>query len=156
MSFHKMFYHMEEKMRKKEKWGSLTLSHQLVGFLSNNTSLQPWALSLCFDQCRVVSLCSEKIQTVRALLVDWQELLDPEVIRLIPVLQEQLLFCKQTQCQPFVQRAHSSQPYLMALLTHQSGWPTLHRCVQSLLTEMNTKFVFCHFISGCFSSLPFH
>ena len=74
-----------------------------------------------------------------SLFVDWMELLDPEIIRQIPDLQEKLLFCKQDSSQPASERAHSNQPYLLALLTHQSGWPTLYRCMQSLLAETHTK-----------------
>lgn len=70
-----------------------------------------------------------------ALFVDWLELLDPEVIRLVPDLQEKLLFAKQAVSQSTQGREHSSQPYLLALLTHQSSWKILHRCINSLLTS---------------------
>ena len=70
-----------------------------------------------------------------ALLVDWLELLDPEVIRMVPELQEKLLFAKKSVTQSSKGREHSSQPYLLALLTHQSSWGTLNRCINSLLSN---------------------
>lgn len=70
-----------------------------------------------------------------ALFVDWLELLDPEVVRMVPELQEKLLFAKQSVTQSSKRREHSSQPYLLALLTHQSSWGTLHSCINSLLSS---------------------
>lgn len=78
------------------------------------------------------------MQSTAALFVDWLELLDPEVIRLVPGLQEKLLFCKQALPQTARDQQQNSKPYLLALLTHQSSWATLHRCIQSLLKEGNT------------------
>ncbi|XP_018599754.2 integrator complex subunit 1 isoform X3 [Scleropages formosus] len=80
---------------------------------------------------------SEVVKTGSAsgLLVDWLELLDPEVTSLCPDIQQRLLFAfnkgKGSQ-QPL---APSYRPYLLALLTHQSNWSTLHQCISTLLTK---------------------
>ncbi|XP_015974610.2 integrator complex subunit 1 isoform X3 [Rousettus aegyptiacus] len=59
------------------------------------------------------------------LLVDWLEMLDPEVVSSCPDLQQRLLFSRS--------KVPSFRPYLLALLTHQSNWSTLHQCVRILL-----------------------
>ncbi|KAM7143374.1 integrator complex subunit 1 [Molossus nigricans] len=67
------------------------------------------------------------------LLVDWLELLDPEVISSCPDLQQRLLFSQSKgKGQPGPQ-VPSFRPYLLALLTHQSNWSTLHQCIRVLL-----------------------
>uniref|UniRef100_A0A8C9EAZ8 Integrator complex subunit 1 n=1 Tax=Phocoena sinus TaxID=42100 RepID=A0A8C9EAZ8_PHOSS len=63
------------------------------------------------------------------LLVDWLEMLDPEVVSSCPDLQQRLLF---SQSHPGPQ-VPSFRPYLLALLTHQSNWSTLHQCIHILL-----------------------
>ncbi|XP_017363720.1 integrator complex subunit 1 isoform X2 [Cebus imitator] len=65
------------------------------------------------------------------LLVDWLEMLDPEVVSSCPDLQHKLLFSRRKgkgQAQVL-----SFRPYLLALFTHQSSWPTLHQCIRVLL-----------------------
>ncbi|XP_072273856.1 integrator complex subunit 1 [Pyxicephalus adspersus] len=69
------------------------------------------------------------------LLIDWLDLLDPEVISTCPDLQQKLLFSwnkvkGSTGPQPL-----SFRPYLLALLTHQSNWSTLHQCISILLSK---------------------
>ncbi|KAM9372662.1 integrator complex subunit 1 [Phaethornis superciliosus] len=68
------------------------------------------------------------------LLNDWLEMLDPEVISSCPDLQQKLLFSWNK-----VSRAGSQvpsfRPYLLALLTHQSSWTTLHQCIRLLLSR---------------------
>ncbi|XP_054429276.1 integrator complex subunit 1 [Pteronotus mesoamericanus] len=67
------------------------------------------------------------------LLVDWLEMLDPEVISSCPDLQQRLLFSRSKgKGQPGPQ-VPSFRPYLLALLTHQSNWSTLHQCIRVLL-----------------------
>ncbi|XP_028909970.1 integrator complex subunit 1 isoform X1 [Ornithorhynchus anatinus] len=67
------------------------------------------------------------------LLVDWLETLDPEVISCCPDLQLRLLFSwNKVKGQSYSQMP-SFRPYLLALLTHQSNWTTLHQCIHSLL-----------------------
>uniref|UniRef100_A0A671RF77 Integrator complex subunit 1-like n=1 Tax=Sinocyclocheilus anshuiensis TaxID=1608454 RepID=A0A671RF77_9TELE len=65
------------------------------------------------------------------LLVDWLELLDPEVTSVCSDLQQKLLFAQNKV--KYV--APSYRPYLLALLTHQSNWSTLHQCISSLLNK---------------------
>lgn len=65
------------------------------------------------------------------LLVDWLEMLDPEVVSSCPDLQHRLLFSRRKgkgQAQ-----VPSFRPYLLTLFTHQSSWPTLHQCIRVLL-----------------------
>ncbi|XP_027623842.1 integrator complex subunit 1 isoform X2 [Tupaia chinensis] len=76
------------------------------------------------------------LETVRlgpssGLLVDWLEMLDPEVVSSCPDLQQRLLFSRRKS------KGHaqvpSFRPYLLALFTHQSSWSTLHQCIRVLL-----------------------
>ncbi|NXW01414.1 INT1 protein, partial [Fregetta grallaria] len=63
------------------------------------------------------------------LLNDWLEMLDPEVISSCPDLQQKLLF----SWNKAGSQVPSFHPYLLALLTHQSSWTTLHQCIRLLL-----------------------
>ncbi|XP_058671772.1 integrator complex subunit 1 isoform X1 [Ammospiza caudacuta] len=63
------------------------------------------------------------------LLNDWLEMLDPEVISSCPDLQQKLLF----SWSKAGSQVPSFRPYLLALLTHQSSWTTLHQCIRLLL-----------------------
>ncbi|XP_032848233.2 integrator complex subunit 1 isoform X1 [Tyto alba] len=63
------------------------------------------------------------------LLNDWLEMLDPEVINSCPDLQQKLLF----SWNKAGSQVPSFRPYLLALLTHQSSWTTLHQCIRLLL-----------------------
>ncbi|XP_049759647.1 integrator complex subunit 1 isoform X1 [Elephas maximus indicus] len=67
------------------------------------------------------------------LLVDWLEMLDPEVIGSCPDLQQRLLFSRNKGKGHASPQVPSFRPYLLALLTHQSNWSTLHRCIRILL-----------------------
>ncbi|GAB5582628.1 integrator complex subunit 1 isoform X2 [Prionailurus iriomotensis] len=67
------------------------------------------------------------------LLVDWLELLDPEVISSCPDLQQRLLFSRSKGKGHPGPQVPSFRPYLLALLTHQSSWSTLHQCIRILL-----------------------
>uniref|UniRef100_A0A6Q2YI49 Integrator complex subunit 1 n=1 Tax=Esox lucius TaxID=8010 RepID=A0A6Q2YI49_ESOLU len=64
------------------------------------------------------------------LLVDWLGLLDPEVTSVCPDLQRKLLFALNKG-----RGTPSYRPYLLALLTHQSNWSTLHHCISALLNK---------------------
>ncbi|KAL8588064.1 hypothetical protein ACOMHN_012102 [Nucella lapillus] len=66
------------------------------------------------------------------LLMDWLELLDPEIVRRAAGLQEGLAFGSQGWGP--AQGRRRRMPYLLALLTHQSQWSTLRRCLASTLT----------------------
>ncbi|NXT28885.1 INT1 protein, partial [Syrrhaptes paradoxus] len=65
------------------------------------------------------------------LLNDWLEMLDPEVISSCPDLQQKLLF----SWNKAGSQVPSFRPYLLALLTHQSSWTTLHQCIKLLLSR---------------------
>ncbi|XP_075851349.1 integrator complex subunit 1 isoform X1 [Microcebus murinus] len=67
------------------------------------------------------------------LLVDWLEMLDPEVVSSCPDLQQRLLFSRRKGKGPAGAQVPSFRPYLLALFTHQSSWSTLHRCIHVLL-----------------------
>ncbi|XP_049555908.1 integrator complex subunit 1 isoform X1 [Orcinus orca] len=68
------------------------------------------------------------------LLVDWLEMLDPEVISSCPDLQQRLLFSQSSKGKGHPgPQVPSFRPYLLALLTHQSNWSTLHQCIHILL-----------------------
>ncbi|XP_034844133.1 integrator complex subunit 1 isoform X11 [Mirounga angustirostris] len=67
------------------------------------------------------------------LLVDWLEMLDPEVVSSCPDLQQRLLFSRSKGKGHPGPQVPSFRPYLLALLTHQSNWSTLHQCIRILL-----------------------
>uniref|UniRef100_A0A8C4SHK8 Integrator complex subunit 1 n=1 Tax=Erpetoichthys calabaricus TaxID=27687 RepID=A0A8C4SHK8_ERPCA len=68
-----------------------------------------------------------KMVSASGLFIDWLELLDPEVASLCPEMQLRLLFAWSNM--------QSYRPYLLALLTHQSNWSTLHQCIRILLSK---------------------
>lgn len=70
------------------------------------------------------------------ILIDWLELLDPELVAMVPDLQHQLLFARKAG-HTGSQGGEKNQAYLLALLTHQSSWTTLHRCINTLLHDNN-------------------
>lgn len=78
---------------------------------------------------------SKKPGSCSGLLVDWLELLDPEVTSVCSDLQHKLLFAQNKVKSGGVNMAPSYRPYLLALLTHQSNWSTLHQCISSLLNK---------------------
>ncbi|XP_041085544.1 integrator complex subunit 1-like isoform X1 [Polyodon spathula] len=69
------------------------------------------------------------------LLIDWLELLDPEVLSVCPDLQQRLLFAWNKGKGNMGAQTPSYRPYLLALLTHQSNWTTLHQCISILLSK---------------------
>uniref|UniRef100_A0A3B3QNR6 Integrator complex subunit 1 n=1 Tax=Paramormyrops kingsleyae TaxID=1676925 RepID=A0A3B3QNR6_9TELE len=69
------------------------------------------------------------------LLVDWLELLDPEVTSICPDIQQKLLFALNKGKGSQAGLGPSYRPYLLALLTHQSNWSTLHQCIGALLSK---------------------
>ncbi|XP_063564406.1 integrator complex subunit 1 isoform X2 [Gorilla gorilla gorilla] len=77
------------------------------------------------------SLEAVRLGPSSGLLVDWLEMLDPEVVSSCPDLQHRLLFSwRKGKGQAQVP---SFRPYLLTLFTHQSSWPTLHQCIRVLL-----------------------
>ncbi|XP_074866589.1 integrator complex subunit 1 isoform X2 [Carettochelys insculpta] len=69
------------------------------------------------------------------LLNDWLEMLDPEIISSCPDLQQKLLFSWNKTKGYSGSQVPSFRPYLLALLTHQSSWTTLHQCIRILLCK---------------------
>ncbi|XP_078691976.1 integrator complex subunit 1-like [Branchiostoma floridae x Branchiostoma belcheri] len=63
---------------------------------------------------------------VSGLLVDWLETSDTEIVATCPERQLHLLFSRDGG-------GSATQPYLLALLTHQTNYSTLHRCTDFLL-----------------------
>ncbi|KAK7113352.1 integrator complex subunit 1-like isoform X2 [Littorina saxatilis] len=92
-----------------------------------------------------------------SLLTDWLELLDPEIVNKKPDLQEQLVFGSDPMT-PLAgaencDKKRKGNPYLLALLTHQSQWATLNRCLDRVLqreklTELNPTSVL-DFVGAC-------
>jgi len=84
--------------------------------------------------------------SLAGLLVDWLELLDPEVIALCPDVEQQLLFAQResgdtsvtsgdvsSSVSASVHRRGFNQSYLLALVTHQCNWSTIRQCVRLLV-----------------------
>ncbi|XP_006737241.1 integrator complex subunit 1 isoform X4 [Leptonychotes weddellii] len=82
------------------------------------------------DSC---SLEAIQLGPCSGLLVDWLEMLDPEVVSSCPDLQQRLLFSRSKGKGHPGPQVPSFRPYLLALLTHQSSWSTLHQCIRILL-----------------------
>uniref|UniRef100_A0A8C2L7E8 Integrator complex subunit 1 n=1 Tax=Cricetulus griseus TaxID=10029 RepID=A0A8C2L7E8_CRIGR len=84
----------------------------------------------------ILLLCSTetmRLGPASGLLVDWLETLDPEVVSSCPDLQRRLLFSRRKGKGHISAQVLSFRPYLLALLTHQASWSTLHRCIRILL-----------------------
>nr|XP_004666400.2 integrator complex subunit 1 isoform X2 [Jaculus jaculus] len=79
------------------------------------------------------SVEATRLGPASGLLVDWLETLDPEVVNSCPDLQRRLLFSRRKGKGHAGAQVLSFRPYLLALLTHQSSWSTLHRCIRVLL-----------------------
>uniref|UniRef100_A0A8C6XX02 Integrator complex subunit 1 n=1 Tax=Naja naja TaxID=35670 RepID=A0A8C6XX02_NAJNA len=89
-------------------------------------------------QCRQESCIkkeaeSSSVESASGLFIDWLELLDPEVVSSCPDLQQKLLFSRDKGKDSSESEPLSFRPYLLALLTHQSSWTTLHCCIRTLL-----------------------
>ncbi|XP_063090087.1 integrator complex subunit 1 isoform X1 [Cavia porcellus] len=87
-----------------------------------------------------VSLEAVRLGPSSGLLVDWLEMLDPEVVSNCPDLQRRLLFSRRKVTGQRGKghagaQVPSFRPYLLALLTHQSSWATLHQCIHVLLGQ---------------------
>ncbi|MEE6498168.1 hypothetical protein FKM82_002992 [Ascaphus truei] len=87
------------------------------------------------------SCSSEAARTCHSsgLLIDWLDLLDPEVISSCPDLQQRLLFSWNKVKGTPGSQPPSFRPYLLALLTHQSNWTTLHQCISILLSKQREQ-----------------
>ena len=86
-------------------------------------------------------------RSLAILFVDWLELLDPEIVQASPELSQQLMFARQCVGASGRAQCANSQPYLLALLTHQTSWVSLHRCIDCLLkAEYTQRFVVVNMI----------
>ena len=100
-----------------------------------------WAGHCLFSSALFFSSKGEMLSSTASLFIDWLELLDPEIIKSVPDLQEKLAFARQsvtTETRRDVDNCRS-QPYLLALLTHQSSWTTLHSCIDRVLGDRTGK-----------------
>lgn len=79
------------------------------------------------------TLSVSKSDPVFCLFVDWIEQLEPEIIASCPKFQQQLLFFKKEHNCKTSEMPIPFRPYLLALLTHQAGWNTLHYCINLVL-----------------------
>lgn len=76
----------------------------------------------------------------KGLLVDWYEIVDPEIVHVHPLLQRQLLF-QDRESMPSGDRSltgheeRSPSKYLLSLLAHQACWETLQDCLDWLLGQ---------------------
>ncbi|XP_071797108.1 integrator complex subunit 1-like isoform X1 [Asterias amurensis] len=88
------------------------------------------------------------LASTSGLLIDWLALLDPEVCQACPDLQQQAMFAQITPRNEKSQQVEGEgvegerkmvgSAYLLALMTHQANWGTLHRCINKLLNGENT------------------
>lgn len=72
------------------------------------------------------------------LLVDWCEIIDPEIVQLHPLIQRQLLFRDKLNMSSWdrsltIGDRRSPSAYLLGLMTHQACWETLQDCLDWLL-----------------------
>ena len=90
---------------------------------------------------------------LNGLLVDWLELLDPEILSLCPESVQQMVFSSSHQfatppsssIRPSSSLLISSQGYLLARLTHESSWVTVTSTISALLDtgQLKERWVSC-------------
>uniref|UniRef100_UPI00358F4073 integrator complex subunit 1 n=1 Tax=Myxine glutinosa TaxID=7769 RepID=UPI00358F4073 len=74
--------------------------------------------------------CTRSCLSPAGLLIDWLELLDPEMMSSSSDVQRKLLFMNNPGATGI---GLTFRPYLLSLLTHQSAWPTIHCTINTLL-----------------------
>lgn len=79
---------------------------------------------------------------LNGLIVDWLEVLDPEILSLCPMPTQQLVFGSSPD--PGIGTGSpamlvSGQGYLLARLTHESSWPTRTNTIASILDHAKLK-----------------
>nr|CAB3256291.1 integrator complex subunit 1 [Phallusia mammillata] len=79
-------------------------------------------------------LCFTSVGT-SGLLVDWLQLLDPELLAHCPHLQRKLLFEKNETSSPQSASSVFNQAYLLSLLVQHCNWSTIHNSIQWLLSD---------------------
>ncbi|ELT96897.1 hypothetical protein CAPTEDRAFT_224526 [Capitella teleta] len=83
----------------------------------------------------VASLCGLLLDqslpnSAHGLILDWLELLDPEVLSLSPEIQGKIVF----QQRSITKKATCShEPYMLAVLTHRCNWRSIHNALHVLL-----------------------
>ena len=77
-----------------------------------------------------------KSHMAQGIIVDWLEILDPEIAHVHPLLQRELLFLDREKASnaDHMDRNKTPTSYLAALLAHQSRGNTLHDCIEWLLS----------------------
>ena len=92
----------------------------------------------------------------RGLILDWIEVLDPEIVHVDPLLQRDLLFMDRNNAssEKGTDKSKASASYLRALLSHQSKDTTLLDCVDWLLSVdvISSRFSFFCFQYSIFES----
>ncbi|XP_063961921.1 integrator complex subunit 1-like [Lytechinus pictus] len=87
---------------------------------------------------------SKKQTSTCGLLMDWLTRIDPEVIRSCPDIQEEVMFRSRTPLEKTEEdtsgcvSGSGGSGYLLALLTHQTSWDTLHSCINCLLGRQDS------------------
>ncbi len=78
---------------------------------------------------------AQNIQFSSGLVLDWLEILDPEIVHVDPLLQRELLFMDRNEVVSHkgVDRSKTPASYLRALLAHQTKGNALHDCLDWLL-----------------------
>ena len=84
-------------------------------------------------------------QSKVGLFVDWLEMMDPELYQLDEEVQQQLLFSKcllrvSSGKKSVARSSRSCRPYVLTMLTHQSGWKSLRSVVGRVLERHNDEF----------------
>jgi integrator complex subunit 1 len=70
--------------------------------------------------------------STHGLLLDWLELLDPEVMTSCPDIQRKIVF-EQKEVNRGISKSH--QPYMLAVLTHRCNWASIHNAMVTLLKD---------------------
>ncbi|XP_038064280.1 integrator complex subunit 1-like [Patiria miniata] len=88
------------------------------------------------------------LASTSGLLTDWLALLDPEACQACPDLQQQAIFApappgnRNSPSSSGDSQKRIGSAYLLALLTHQANWGTLHKCIDRLLGPARNAYSF--------------
>ncbi|XP_033109193.1 integrator complex subunit 1-like isoform X2 [Anneissia japonica] len=105
-------------------------SKQIVDVLSEDARLKT-AIQQSKDE---LSTDGELLESTAGLLVDWFELLQPEIVDAASEFQQWLLFSRKIKSDSSGKKQYSGSAYLLAVLTHQANWEHLNHCISWLLT----------------------
>ena len=91
-----------------------------------------------FDSCaqkEMLSTCNGK----SGLLMDWLQLLDPELVNVDPSVKHKILFSKTKVLQPnLTSKANAKPQLLLTMLTHQASWESLRKMIDDVLIDNYT------------------